>query len=183
MSQTTRAPRYYQRGSWSRTLEGILHYGGGPGQWSWLVHRVTGLGILAYLFAHITDTFFVVVNPAWYDHAMDMYGGWVSGQYFWPVRWAFRIGELGLIACVLFHSINGLRIVLFDFWPRAVEYQHRLFRLVMIVFWTIMILVALWVLRPLLSTPRKAQEKHAAAQTSRATAGAPGPGQRAAAGG
>lgn len=126
MSQTLRSPRYYHRGPWARFVEG-LRYGGGIGQWSWLVHRVTGLGILIYLVAHITDTFFVVIDPAWYDHTMALYGGEVSGHYYWTVRWAFRLGELGLIACVLFHSINGIRIVLFDFWPKAAVYQRELF--------------------------------------------------------
>src|SRR5581483_3580298 len=80
MSRTLQSPRYYRRGWWSGFVEG-LRYGGGIGQWSWLVHRVTGLGILLYLTIHIVDTFFVVVNPAWYDHAMALYGGWVSGSY------------------------------------------------------------------------------------------------------
>jgi succinate dehydrogenase / fumarate reductase cytochrome b subunit len=131
----------------------MLHYGGGAGQRSWLLHRVTGLGILLYLFAHITDTFFVVVNPAWYDHAMKLYGGEIGEAYYWPLRWGFRLGELALIACVLFHSINGLRIVLFDFWPRAAQYQDRLYRVVIILFWGIMIPVAVWVVLPLFSAP------------------------------
>ncbi|MDR3636143.1 MAG: succinate dehydrogenase [Isosphaeraceae bacterium] len=152
MSQTFRGPRVYRRGAWSRFVEG-LRYGGGIGQRLWLVHRVTGLGILLYLFAHITDTFFVVVNPAWYDHAMHLYGGWVGDEYYWPVRWAFRIGELGLIACVLFHSINGLRVVLFDFWPKATHYQRPIFWFVLVAFWGIFVPVAIWVLLPLLSAP------------------------------
>lgn len=122
-----------------------------------MIHRITGLGILFYLVAHITDTFFVVVSPSMYDHTMKLYGGILDGHYYWPVRWAFRLGELGLIACVLFHSINGLRIVLFDFWPEAAQHQRTLFRLVMIVFCTVMILVAIWVLMPLAETPQAAE--------------------------
>ena len=152
MSQTLRGPRVYRRGAWSRLVEG-LRYGGGIGQWSWLIHRITGLGILLYLFAHITDTFFVVVNPAWYDHAMHLYGGWVGEEYYWGVRWAFRIGELGLIACVLFHSINGVRVVLFDFWPKAALYQRQIFWIVLVAVWGIFIPVAIWVLLPLSSAP------------------------------
>lgn len=158
MSQTLRSPRYYHRGPWARFVEG-LRYGGGIGQWSWLVHRVTGLGILIYLVAHITDTFFVVIDPAWYDHTMALYGGEVSGHYYWTVRWAFRLGELGLIACVLFHSINGIRIVLFDFWPKAAVYQRELFWFVGIVFLAIMIPVAIWVVLPLASAPKPRPEQ------------------------
>jgi succinate dehydrogenase / fumarate reductase cytochrome b subunit len=167
ISQTSRVPRYYRRGLWSRIAEG-LRYGGGIGQWSWLLHRVTGLGILLYLFAHITDTFFVVINPAWYDHTMHLYGGEISGHYFWPVRWAFRIGELGLIACVLFHSLNGLRVILFDFWPKGARYQREMFNVVAIAFLVIFIPVSIWVLRPLASAPQTPPEP---ASTSTAAMG------------
>ena len=152
MSQALRSPRAYHPGPWRRVAEG-LRYGGGVGQWSWLIHRVTGLGILLYLIVHIIDTFFVVANPEWYDHALALYGGRIGGDYYWPLRWAFRLGELGLIACVLFHAVNGLRIVLFDFWPQAARYQKELFRAVLWIFWVIMIVVAAWVVWPLFSAP------------------------------
>jgi succinate dehydrogenase / fumarate reductase cytochrome b subunit len=153
-------PRVYRRGAWARFVEG-LRYGGGIGQWSWLVHRVTGLGILFFLVIHIVDTFFVVAWPALYDHTVSIYGGMVTGLpdswglngYYWPLRWGFRVAELGLIACVLFHSINGVRVVLFDFWPKAIGYQKRIFQVVMVVFIAIMIPVTLVVLAALLSPP------------------------------
>jgi succinate dehydrogenase / fumarate reductase cytochrome b subunit len=161
MSQTLRQPRVYRRGAWARFKEG-LSYGGGIGQWSWLIHRITGLGILLYLVAHISDTFFVVVNPSLYDHTLALYGGWWNETYYWQIRWAFRLGELGLIACVLFHSLNGIRIVLFDFWPPAAQYQRELFRVVLLLFLLIFIPVTIWVVRPLLKAPemRPEQEEH-----------------------
>jgi succinate dehydrogenase / fumarate reductase cytochrome b subunit len=160
MSQTIRQPRYYRRGSWQRLVEG-LRYGGGVGQWSWLLHRVTGLGILLFLIVHVVDTFFVVAYPELYDHTVAIYGGTLAGLpvgwgingYYWPLRWAFRLGELGLIACVLFHSVNGVRVILFDFWPGAAKHQQKLFTVVMVVFWAIMIPVSVWVLMPLAGPP------------------------------
>ncbi|MBX6314852.1 MAG: hypothetical protein IRY99_18325, partial [Isosphaeraceae bacterium] len=136
-----------------------LRYGGGVGQWSWLVHRVTGLGILLYLVAHITDTFFVVVNPAMYDHALKLYGGWVDGTYYWPLRWAFRLGELGLFACVVFHALNGLRIITFDFWPAAARYQKGLFQAVVVAFLVIMIPATVWIVWPLGKAPTPRPER------------------------
>src|SRR5262249_24660633 len=106
MSQTLRSPRVYRRGPWSRLVEG-LRYGGGIGQWSWLIHRVTGLGIALFLVVHIIDTFLVVAYPAEYDFTVSIYGGTFAGQYYWPLRWAFRVSELALIACVVFHAVNG----------------------------------------------------------------------------
>lgn len=158
MSQSLRTPQVYRRGFRDRLVEG-LRYGGGVGQWSWLIHRLTGLGILLFLVIHIVDTFFVVAFPALYDHTVAIYSGIISGLhptvngYYWPLRWVFRLGELGLIASVLFHALNGIRIVLFDFWPKAVNHQKTLFNAVQIVFWVIMILVTIRVVSPLFSAP------------------------------
>lgn len=159
-TSTLKDPRAYQRGAWARFVEG-LRYGGGIGQWSWLVHRVTGLGILLFLVIHIVDTFFVVAWPALYDHTVGIYGGMVSGLpdswglngYYWMLRWGFRIAELGLIACVLFHSINGVRVVLFDLCPKAVGFQRQIFWAVIAVFIAIMIPVTVVVLMALASPP------------------------------
>jgi succinate dehydrogenase / fumarate reductase cytochrome b subunit len=147
-----RVPKYYRGGFWERMGEG-LRYGGGVGQWSWLIHRFTGLGVLLFLVIHIIDTFLVVAFPAEYDFTVAIYGGRLAGTYYWPLRWAFRIGELGLIASVLFHSINGVRIVLFDFWPGAAKYQKELFNAVAVIFFGIMIPLTIWVIRPLMSDP------------------------------
>lgn len=160
MSQTLRPPQVYRRGAWMRFVEG-LRYGGGVGQWSWLIHRVTGLGILLFLIIHVIDTFFVVAFPAFYDHTVAIYGGTIAGLpvawglngYYWPIRWAFRLGELGLISCVLFHAINGLRVIAFDFWSGSAARQKQLFAAVIVVFLAIMIPVTVWVLLPLMDAP------------------------------
>lgn len=160
MSQTLRKPRSYRPGLWTRLGEG-LRYGGGVGQWSWFFHRVTGLGILAFLVLHILDTFFVVAYPGLYDHTLSLYGGrfpWVvdaQGQpvYYWPLRWAFRLGELGLIACVVFHAVNGVRVALVDLWPGSAKYHRQMFQWVMIVFLVIMLVTSYFVFVPLTQKP------------------------------
>ena len=132
-----------------------LRYGGGIGQWSWLLHRLTGIGILLFLIIHVVDTFFVIAYPALYDHTVAIYGGLVTGLhpsvngYYWGVRWLFRLGELGLIASVVFHSLNGVRVALFDLWPGAVRRQESMFRLVLALFLLIMVPVTIVVLMPL----------------------------------
>jgi succinate dehydrogenase / fumarate reductase cytochrome b subunit len=117
------------------------------------LHRVTGLGVLVFLLIHVLDTFLVVAFPAEYDWTVSIYGGVVSGVYYWPVRWGFRFAELGLIASVVFHAINGLRIVLFDFWPSSAAYQRQLFWAVLVVFCAIMVPASIWVLSALASAP------------------------------
>lgn len=153
MTQTlAKQPRAYRPGLWTRLRAG-MRYGGGVGQWSWLFHRVTGIGIALFLLIHVVDTFFVVAYPRLYDHTVGIYGGMFNGEYYWSLRWAFRVSELGLIACVLFHALNGMRIILFDFAPGASKFQQPVFNAVMIVFAAIMIPVTIWVLLPLASTP------------------------------
>ena len=155
MSQPLQTPRVYRRGGWARIVEG-LRYGGGIGQWSWLVHRLTGLGILFFLIIHIIDTFLVVAFPAEYDFTVAIYRGEFAGSYYWPLRWAFRVGELGLIASVLFHALNGVRIILFDFVPSAVHHQKSIFWVVAAIFTVIMLPVTIWVVMPLLGPPSQA---------------------------
>lgn len=162
MATTVRRAQVYRPGLWRRLAEG-LRYGGGIGQWSWLLHRVTGIGIVIFLTLHILDTFFVVAYPGLYDHTLSMYGGRISGLpeswgingYYWPMRWVFRLAELGLIASVVFHAINGLRIIAFDWLPGTSRHQRGLFWGVVAVFLVIMIPVAVVVFLPLMEVPER----------------------------
>ena len=88
-------------------------YKGGIGQWSWAAHRITGVLVVAFLFGHIVDTYAVGFGPELYDETVSLYKQW----WFMPF-------EIALIAAVLFHALNGLRIILFDFWPRLALKQR-----------------------------------------------------------
>jgi succinate dehydrogenase / fumarate reductase cytochrome b subunit len=81
-------------------------YRGGVGQWSWAAHRITGVGVVAFLFGHIIDTFAAGFGPAAYDDTIRLYK-----------LWWFKPFEVMLIGAVIYHAFNGLRIILFDFWP------------------------------------------------------------------
>ena len=85
--------------------EGLL-YRGGAGHWNFLLHRITGLGTLAFLVIHILDTSTVYFWPSLYDHAIEIYRH--------PL---FLAGEVFLIGSVFFHGVNGLKIILFDYVP------------------------------------------------------------------
>lgn len=81
-------------------------YKGGIGQWSWAAHRITGVLVVAFLFGHIVDTFGLGFGPELYDETISLYKQW----WFKPI-------EVALVAATLFHALNGMRIILFDFWP------------------------------------------------------------------
>ena len=89
-------------------------YKGGIGQWSWAAHRITGLGVAAFLFGHIIDTFGVGIGPEFYDETIALYQ-----------QWWFKPFEVMLIVAVLYHALNGLRIILFDFWPHLALRQRE----------------------------------------------------------
>jgi succinate dehydrogenase / fumarate reductase cytochrome b subunit len=96
------------------TISETLRYRGKLGQWSWVLHRITGLGTLLFLFLHVIDTSWSVFYPELYARAIALYQS--------PI---FTAGEFGLVACVVYHAYNGFRIVLFDWRPRWWKYQER----------------------------------------------------------
>jgi succinate dehydrogenase / fumarate reductase cytochrome b subunit len=96
------------------TLTETLRYRGAIGQWSWVLHRVTGLGVVLFLVLHVIDTSWAVFYPDLYEEAIATYQS--------PL---FTLGEFALIACVVFHAFNGLRIAIFDYNPRLWKHQDR----------------------------------------------------------
>jgi len=90
-------------------------YKGHEGQWTWIAHRVTGVAIILFLFAHVVDTAVIGWGPEAYNRVLSVYQ-----------NWGVRLLELGLVAAVLFHAINGVRIMVIDFWPSATRYNRQL---------------------------------------------------------
>ncbi len=98
-------------------------YRGGEGQFAWILHRLTGLGVLLFLVIHILDTFLVVFGPDLYNKIIELY------------RHPFvRLSEVGLAGAVLYHALNGIRITLMDFFPALLDRQKELFYAVVTVF-------------------------------------------------
>ncbi len=106
-------------------------YKGGIGQWSWVLHRLSGVGVLLFLFAHILDTALVMVGRDMYNKIIQVYR--------MPV---FGVMEIGLFAAVLYHALNGIRIVIIDFWPAATIHYKKLFFAEMAIFFLVFVPVA-----------------------------------------
>jgi succinate dehydrogenase / fumarate reductase cytochrome b subunit len=98
-------------------------YRGHEGQWSWIFHRITGVAVVLYLFAHIVDTALVGWGPEAYDRVVSAYKN--------P---AVHLLELGLVLAVLFHAINGIKITLIDFFPSLAAHIKALGRTSLLVF-------------------------------------------------
>lgn len=84
-------------------------YKGHPGQWSWVMHRVTGVAVILFLFMHVVDTALIGWGPEAYEKVLRAYTN--------PI---VHLLELGLVIAVLYHSLNGLKITLIDFFPSLV---------------------------------------------------------------
>jgi succinate dehydrogenase / fumarate reductase cytochrome b subunit len=81
-----------------------IRYRGLWGQWSWLAHRISGLAILSFLVIHVWDTANAHFMPGLYQWSIEFFK--------YPL---IAIGEIALMAAVLYHAFNGIRITLLDF--------------------------------------------------------------------
>jgi succinate dehydrogenase cytochrome b556 subunit len=86
-------------------IDGLL-YRGREGHLLFIGHRLAGLGTLLFLALHILDTATVYFFPSLYSHAIALYRSV-----------PLMLGEIVLVAAVLFHGVNGLKIILNDAFP------------------------------------------------------------------
>ena len=100
-------------------------YRGREGMWSWVLHRITGVAIFFFLLVHILDTSLVRISPEGYNVVIESYKTPIMG-----------LGEIGLVAAIGLHALNGLRIIAIDFLTIGPRIQR-------LMFW---IVLAIWVL-------------------------------------
>jgi succinate dehydrogenase / fumarate reductase cytochrome b subunit len=83
--------------------------------WSWVLHRITGATVFFFLFVHVLDTALVRVSPQAYNEVVETYKTPIIG-----------LMEIGLVAALLYHALNGVRIILIDFWWKGPRYQRQM---------------------------------------------------------
>lgn len=89
-------------------------YRGREGQWAFILHRLSGVALTLYLLLHVVDISLVMYGPEGpFDDFLAFYH-----------QWPFRIGLILVMAGVVYHAFNGLRIILMDFTSWGVRY-HR----------------------------------------------------------
>jgi succinate dehydrogenase / fumarate reductase, cytochrome b subunit len=96
------------------TIRESIRYRGRSGHWSWVAHRISGLAILLFLTIHVWDTATAFYSPNLY--------AWFVAVFKWP---PIAIGEIPLMAAVLFHAFNGIRISILDFKPELWKHQKK----------------------------------------------------------
>ena len=93
-------------------MEGLRYQGKGP-MLAFILHRISGLGMVLFVGLHVLAAF--LTNTAFGSHA----GIFIDSIY---ENWIFQIF---IFFCVLFHVINGLRITILDLWPKLLEHQRE----------------------------------------------------------
>ncbi len=93
----------------------LFRYRGSEGMLAWAFHRISGVAIWAFVLLHVLDIWLVGVNARLYDDVLKFYAS--------P---AGRIMEVLLGAALLYHALNGLRIIVMDFWPAMTRYHRQL---------------------------------------------------------
>ena len=74
---------------------------------AWFGHRASGLGVLFYLFLHIVENFTLLFGADAYNATLGLFRNL-------PVR----LLEILLMAAVVYHALNGLRVISMDLFPR-----------------------------------------------------------------
>ena len=104
----------------------LLRYRGSEGMLAWAFHRISGIAIWAFLVLHVIDIFLVGAAPEAYDTLLVIYAT--------PVG---IIMEWLLGAAVFYHALNGLRIIVMDFWPVFTRYHRQLWYLNWVIFFIV----------------------------------------------
>ena len=115
----------------------LLRYRGREGMLAWAFHRISGVGILAFVVLHVIDIYLIGGNAELYDEVLAFYAS-IPG----------RLLEVVLGAALLYHALNGLRIIIIDLWPAMTVYHRPLWWGSWIIFIVLGVPGALVILRP-----------------------------------
>ena len=115
----------------------LLRYRGGEGMLAWAFHRISGVAIWAFILLHVLDIWLANVNPKVYDELLTLYGS--------PIG---RLMETALFAAVLYHALNGLRIIIMDFWPSVTRYHKQLWYANWVLFVVVGVVFAVQIMAP-----------------------------------
>ncbi len=74
-----------------------------PGQWMFAINRTAGAGVLGFLLVHVLDVALFPFAPDLYDRTVAAY----AMPYLIPM-------EAGLVAAVVYHAFDGLRLMLLE---------------------------------------------------------------------
>jgi succinate dehydrogenase / fumarate reductase cytochrome b subunit len=79
---------------------------------SWLLHRIGGLGMVIFVGMHILSSYMQYFMASELGTTINII---YESVYFQVVLYFF----------VIFHALNGLRIIILDVWPGFLKFQRE----------------------------------------------------------
>jgi succinate dehydrogenase / fumarate reductase cytochrome b subunit len=92
-------------------FEGLRYKGGGP-MLAWILHRISGVGMVIFVSLHVAASFFTQQMGSDWGISLNII---YESVYF----------QLFIYFCVIYHGLNGLRIIVLDLWPKLIGYQRE----------------------------------------------------------
>ena len=92
-------------------LAGARYRGGGP-MLAWVLHRVSGVAMILFVSLHVVASFF--------QHQLGSDIGTTINIIYESLYF-----QIFIYFVVIFHALNGFRILILDTWPRLLEYQRE----------------------------------------------------------
>jgi succinate dehydrogenase / fumarate reductase cytochrome b subunit len=82
---------------------------------AWLLHRISGIGIVLFVSMHVIAAFL-----------LNAVGG-TTASIAQALTTAYESlpMQIFVLFAVLFHAVNGLRIVILDMWPPLLHYNRE----------------------------------------------------------
>jgi succinate dehydrogenase / fumarate reductase cytochrome b subunit len=105
------------------------------GTFAWVLHRITGLLLLVYLFMHL-----YVLGSA--NSGSESFNGRLAVVQS-PI---FHFLEIGLIITIFYHMINGLSITIMDFFN--LSRQHKTLVAISVTVFAILVFMAISIMLP-----------------------------------
>jgi succinate dehydrogenase / fumarate reductase, cytochrome b subunit len=91
-------------------------YNGDVGQYAWVLHRATGIGVTFFLLIHIIDIMLIGWGRDVYDHTVSFY----ANPFIIPM-------EIMLVGAVIYHTLNGLRVIAINFTSEGPVREKKAF--------------------------------------------------------
>ena len=106
-------------------------------RWAFYAHRISGLAIFAFLALHLVDVGLIAISPELYDEVHSLYGST-----------PMRLFEVALLAGILWHACNGLRLLLLDVVDMDARASERMLWAALIATIALTVPAAVVILRP-----------------------------------
>jgi succinate dehydrogenase cytochrome b556 subunit len=116
----------------------VLDQGAG-GMWAWLFQRITAVVVFVTIAIHLAATHIFNIGELDYNNIAHRLASAL-----------FVVVDLTLLAAVLFHALNGARMVVLDYWLGE-KVQRRTLAIVLWVIGVVAFVYGTWALWPWIS--------------------------------